>query len=111
MLIDIGANLTHDDFLHDRDALLDRAYQAGVSNIIVTGASVNGSIDAADLALTHPKLYATAGIHPHHAEETSTKALAKICELVKRPKVRAIGETGLDFFLSLIHISEPTRPY
>ena len=98
MLIDIGANLTHDDFLHDRDALLDRAYQAGVSNIIVTGASVNGSIDAADLAFTHPKLYATAGIHPHHAEETSTKSLAKICELVKRPKVRAIGETGLDFF-------------
>ena len=65
MLIDIGANLTHDDFRYDRNALLDRAYRAGISNIIVTGASVNGSIDAADLALTHPKLYATAGIHPH----------------------------------------------
>ena len=98
MLIDIGANLTHDDFRHDLDALLDRAYQAGISNIIVTGASIPGSVQAADLACKHPKLYATAGIHPHHAEESSATSLAKIRELVKHPKVKAVGETGLDFF-------------
>ena len=98
MLIDIGANLTHDDFLTDRDALLDRAFEAGISKIIVTGASVKGSLQAAELASMHPKLYSTAGIHPHHAEENSSRSLAKIRELLKRPKVKAIGETGLDFF-------------
>ena len=98
MLIDIGANLTHDDFRTDLEEMLDRAYGAGISNVIITGASVNGSTQAAELATRSPKLYSTAGIHPHHAEETNAYALVKIRELAKHPKVRAIGETGLDFF-------------
>ena len=46
MLIDIGANLTHDSFDHDVDDVLRRAYDAGVTQMIVTGASMQGSEQA-----------------------------------------------------------------
>ncbi|HAK52535.1 MAG TPA: hydrolase TatD [Gammaproteobacteria bacterium] len=98
MLIDIGANLTHDSFDDDRDDVLNRAVDAGVSRLIVTGATLEGSAQAADLASRHPHLFATAGIHPHHAEETTPEALAQITEFAGHPDVKAIGETGLDFF-------------
>ena len=98
MLIDIGANLTHDSFDDDLDAVLKRAEKAGVSQLIVTGASLEGSTRAARLATKHLQLFATAGIHPHHAEETTTDSLTQIMELSRLPKVKAIGETGLDFY-------------
>ena len=71
MLIDIGANLTHDSFDHDFDDVLRRAHDASVNQMVVTGASMQGSEQAAELANRHEQLFATAGIHPHHAEETS----------------------------------------
>ena len=55
MLIDIGANLTHDDFRIDLEEVLDSAYGAGISNVIITGASVNGSTQAAELATNYTK--------------------------------------------------------
>jgi len=98
MLIDIGANLTHDSFDDDFNEVLARAAAAGVNQMIVTGASREGSDQAAELARTHHQLYATAGIHPHHAEETTQAALVRLKELSNEEKVVAIGETGLDFF-------------
>ena len=69
-LIDIGANLTHDSFDHDRDAVLQRARDAGVAKMIITGASREHSPKALALAQAHPgELFATAGVHPHHAVE------------------------------------------
>ena len=60
-LIDIGANLTHDSFDRDRDAVLDRARQAGVVQMVITGASREHSPLALQLAQQHPGfLYATA---------------------------------------------------
>ena len=98
MLIDIGANLTHESFAPDFDQVLTRAREAGVLQMIVTGASRAGSQQASGMAQLHDQLYATVGIHPHHAEETSNLTLTELEELAKQPKVVAIGETGLDFF-------------
>lgn len=98
MLVDIGANLTHNTFTDDLDQVLERAQAAGVGQLVVTGASVAGSEQAAELAEQHPQLYATAGIHPHYAEETSYAIIARFRELAGGSKVVAIGETGLDFF-------------
>ena len=98
MLIDIGANLTHDSFDHDFDDVLRRAHDAGVTQMVVTGASMQGSEQAAELANQHEQLFATAGIHPHHAEETSREALATLKGLLETDRVKAVGETGLDFF-------------
>jgi TatD DNase family protein len=67
-LVDIGANLTHDSFEEDRQQVLDRAVENGVLQMVVTGASIQGSEDAVALSATNDKLFATVGIHPHNAE-------------------------------------------
>ena len=98
-LIDIGANLTHDSFDHDRDAVLQRARAAGVATMIVTGASREHSPKALALALQHPgTLFATAGVHPHHAVEYTDECDAEMRALHAHPEVVAVGECGLDFF-------------
>jgi len=98
-LIDIGANLTHDSFDADRDAVLARAAAAGVERLIVTGASDAGNVKAAELAALHPGvLWATAGVHPHHADDYTEHSTALIRELAQRPDVVAVGECGLDYF-------------
>ena len=98
MLVDIGANLTHDAFEHDLEDVLSRAGKADVSRLIVTGTSAMGSEQAWQLAEAHPRLFATCGIHPHHAGETSRATLNRLRRIAEREKVKAIGETGLDFF-------------
>ncbi len=98
-LIDIGANLTHDSFDADRDAVLTRASEAGVRTLVVTGSSVACSRQALKLAQTHPEmLFATAGVHPHHAKDLDEDGLEAIEELLAHEQVVAAGECGLDFF-------------
>lgn len=97
-LLDIGANLSHESFQHDFDAVLQRAQAHGVERMIVTGASRHGSAQAAALARTYPgRLFATAGVHPHHAIDYDDATDASLRELARDPAVRAIGETGLDY--------------
>ncbi|MCZ6501813.1 MAG: TatD family hydrolase [Gammaproteobacteria bacterium] len=97
-LIDIGANLTHDSFNDDRVQVLQRAWDKGITQMVVTGASVKGSEDSVTLASHQDRLFATVGIHPHHAEQTNDDVLARFTELAQDRNVKAIGETGLDFF-------------
>jgi TatD DNase family protein len=98
-LIDIGVNLAHDSFDADRDAVMRRAAAAGVQQMIVTGASVEGSRKAIELARAHPgRLFATAGVHPHHAADLTEGALAELKDLARESEVVAAGECGLDYF-------------
>ena len=98
-LIDIGANLTHDSFDHDRDAVLQRARAAGVVQMMITGASREHSPKALALAQAHPGfLFATAGVHPHHAVEYTDECDAEMRALHAHPEVVAVGECGLDYF-------------
>ena len=98
-LIDIGANLTHDSFDEDRGEMMQRASDAGVTRMIVTGSSNQGSQDAVQLAKTAPgQLYATAGVHPHHAADFDETSVELINELAGDAAVVAIGECGLDYF-------------
>jgi TatD DNase family protein len=98
-LIDVGANLTHDSFDDDRDEVMQRASDAGVNRFIVTGSSIQDSQDAVALAATMPgKIYATTGVHPHHASDYSDSVHETLAELTSRPSVVAVGECGLDYF-------------
>jgi TatD DNase family protein len=97
-LIDIGANLTHESFHHDLAAVLARAQAHGVAQMVVTGASAGGSEAALALARARPGvLYATAGVHPHHAIDYDADTDALLRTLAREAEVRAVGETGLDY--------------
>jgi TatD DNase family protein len=98
-LIDIGANLTHDSFDPDRDETLARAAATGVARIIVTGTSVTSSVQAAALCEARPgALFATAGVHPHHAVDFDSHTTTALRGLLANPAVVAVGECGLDYF-------------
>lgn len=100
-LVDIGANLGNKAFREDLDEVLARALDAGVESIVVTGTSVAGSRRAWEIAerkrMRSPRLFATAGIHPHDASQFGPDALVALRELCARPEVVAVGECGLDF--------------
>lgn len=98
-LIDIGANLTHDSFHHDLQDVLARAHDAHLEALVLTGTD-RASIEAA-IALTEHEapvaLYATSGLHPHHAGEFDTALGRFIEESAAHDRVLAIGECGLDY--------------
>lgn len=101
-LIDIGANLTHESFAADLSAVLARASRAGVHRLLVTGADPNGSAAALALARAHPgRLWATAGVHPHHAALYDAEVEAQLAALHADPRVLAVGECGLDYYRDL----------
>jgi TatD DNase family protein len=98
-LIDIGINLTHDSYAADRAEVLERAHAAAVTQLIVTGATLASSAAALELARSQPgRLYATAGIHPHHAAEFTRAELPQLRALLAEPGCVAAGECGLDYF-------------
>ncbi|GAA3739221.1 TatD family hydrolase [Leifsonia bigeumensis] len=82
---------------------LDRASAVGIRGVIQVGGDLETSRWSAEMAAREPRLLAAVAIHPNEAPNyeaagTLDAALAEIDELASRPRVRAIGETGLDFF-------------
>ena len=78
---------------------MTRASEAGVRRMIVTGTSLEASRDALSLAQENPgRLYATSGVHPHHADEVDDVVITGLRELATHDAIVAIGECGLDFF-------------
>ena len=100
-LIDIGVNLTNASFDDKHQAVLDRAYAAGVQQLVLTGTSVEGSEQALDLCVkldqNGQRLFSTAGIHPHSASDWNGDSAQRLRALLSEPRVRAVGECGLDF--------------
>ena len=100
-LVDIGINLTHPTFARDPGATLDRAYAAGVAQLVLTGTSLADSEAALALCRrldeTGGRLFCTAGVHPHEASEWTADSAAQVRALLAEPEVRAVGECGLDF--------------
>ncbi|MGA9853355.1 MAG: TatD family hydrolase [Gammaproteobacteria bacterium] len=99
ILIDIGANLTHDSFDADRDEVICRAQAAGVEQFIVTGSDAVHSRKALELCRVWPGLlYCTAGTHPHQAKDFNAMTPIALRKLLVEPEVVAVGECGLDYF-------------
>ncbi|CRM41922.1 MULTISPECIES: TatD family hydrolase [Pseudomonas] len=100
-LIDIGVNLTNPSFDERHSAVLERAYAAGVQQLVLTGTSVEGSEQAMVLCTSldesGQRLFSTAGIHPHSASAWSSDSAQRLRDLLNQPRVRAVGECGLDF--------------
>ena len=96
-LVDIGANLGHNSFDQDLSEVLERAQQAGIEHIIVTGTSLTSTSKALALTERFTGLSATAGVHPHEAQHCSMEEFSQIAKLATDSRVKAVGETGLDF--------------
>lgn len=97
--IDIGVNLTHDSYDSDRAQVLARAAAVEVKQLIVTGADLDSTHKAIALAREHPaRLFATAGVHPHHASELDDVRASELEHLTATAEVVAVGECGLDYY-------------
>lgn len=97
-VIDTHAHLDMKDFATDYDAVVARAIDAGVSKILTVGTDVKSSAKAIELSQKHPQIFAAVGIHPHDAANIQKTDINRIAEMVKSPKVVALGEMGLDFY-------------
>jgi len=99
MLIDSHCHLDSDQFDADREAVIQRAFDAGVSHLVAIGTG-NGPPDleaGIRLADRHEAFYATVGVHPHDASKADPEVFRNLSELAKHTKVVAIGEIGLDY--------------
>lgn len=98
MLFDTHAHYYDKKFDSDRDKLLSSMKENGVGYIINAGCDVETTRRCIAMAERYDFIYATAGIHPNHTSDMNDRSLDAIRMLAKYPKVKAIGEIGLDYF-------------
>lgn len=96
--IDTHCHLDFPEFDTDREQVIERAKKAGVEYLINIGSSLAGTKKSLELAQRYAHIYATAGIHPHHAQGIAPADLELFKKLSGERKVVAIGEVGLDFY-------------
>lgn len=96
MLVDTHCHLGDRKFDEDRDAVVARAREAGVNQIVVVGESAPATDRAIDVARIYG-LRATAGVHPHEASSWTPDVAARTEDRLAEPEVVAVGETGLDY--------------
>ena len=101
MLIDTHCHLDFPPFDPDRDLVIQRAIEAGITYFVNIGSTLESSIASCELAKKYPEVYASVGVHPHDADSFDSLAEGKLRQLAVRNKVVAIGETGLDYYRNL----------
>ena len=99
-LIDSHAHIQGKEYAGETAAVVQRAGEAGVEQIIVVGGAGDMSSNTAAVALAEScaSLYATVGMHPHDAKDVGEDEMKELKELTAHSKVIAVGETGLDYF-------------
>ncbi|MEA2554666.1 MAG: TatD DNase family protein [Fimbriimonadaceae bacterium] len=97
MLIDTHCHLNLADAFPDPAAAIKEAKDNGVGRMIVIGIDIPTSRRALEIADANDGVYAVAGVHPNSAAEYYPEHLREIEEMLKHPKVVAIGEIGLDY--------------
>jgi TatD DNase family protein len=97
-LFDSHCHLTAEAFAEDLDAVLARAREAGVEEMVTIASDPEDGAAAIALARANSGVHATAGLHPHEAERFGPETEAAIRRLLAQPEVVAVGEAGLDHF-------------
>jgi len=98
-VIDSHCHLDNEQFNPDREAVIERALAAGVERMLAIGTG-DGPPDlevGIRLAEKYPAIYSTVGVHPHDAAKATSETYQQLAELLKHPKVLALGEIGLDY--------------
>lgn len=98
MFFDSHAHLDDKRFDPDREQLIIKLPECGVSRVINVGASMKSSRISVELAKEYDFIWASVGVHPHDAQNMKDEDLNKLREMSHHPKVAAIGEIGLDYY-------------
>lgn len=98
MIFDTHAHYDDEAFDTDRESLLSGMKEAGVEYIVNVGASMASSGRSIALAEKYPFVYAAVGVHPDEVGELNEEQIALLKEWSEHPKVKAIGEIGLDYY-------------
>ena len=98
MIFDTHAHYYDAAFDADRDALLSGLPDRGVRLVLCPGCDLATSQACLDLADRYPYLYAAAGVHPENLEGFALEQLDRVRALCAHPKVKAVGEIGLDYY-------------
>ena len=98
MIFDTHAHYDDDAFDEDRDVLLSGMREQNVEYIVNVGASMASSERSIKLAEKYPFVYAAVGVHPDEVGELDEEKLLRLKEWTKNPKVKAVGEIGLDYY-------------
>lgn len=101
MIIDSHVNLHAPQFDEDRDAVIDRARQAGVRLMVEISDKLSTFEATHALAMNNADIWCTVGVHPHEAKDHADLTADRLVELAQRPRVIGIGECGLDFHYDL----------
>lgn len=96
-IIDSHAHLDWDSFKEDQTAVIQRALDAGVVQIVQAGVYLHAIADQIALAERYDFIYCGIGLHPHEAKDWNADSADILTEWASHPKVVAIGECGLDF--------------
>jgi TatD DNase family protein len=96
--IDTHTHLHFEQFDADREDVINRAKQAGVSRIITLGTGLSSSLETLKIAKQYQQIFAAAGIHPSEAHSAAPADDAAIKKLTREEKIIAVGEIGLDFY-------------
>jgi TatD DNase family protein len=96
MLIDSHVNLHHQSFADDRDAVIARAREAGVTRMITICDKIENFKKVIAIAAANTDIYASVGAHPHYAKDHLDLTAERLIEMGAHPKVVGVGETGLD---------------
>ena len=97
-LTDTHCHLDLHQFDEDRAAVIERAEKAGLVRILIPALSVSSSLSIINLVESHPMLNAAIGVHPTETSDFRLETLDELRKLASQPKVKAIGEIGLDYY-------------
>lgn len=93
-LVDTHCHIHESTYPLDRDDVIERAREAGITRMICVGTDEKSSQEAVDFANGHDGIYASIGVHPHETKD----GWGKMEALAPRKKLVAVGEIGLDYF-------------
>ena len=102
MLFDTHAHLNDPVFDEDRDELISSLPGAGVGLVMNPGCSLENSRQAIAIAEKYDFVYAAVGTHPDTAEEVNEQVIETYRSLCSHPKVKAIGEIGVDYYYETV---------
>lgn len=98
MLFDSHAHYNDEKFNEDRYELLSQMRENNVGLIMNSCSSLDEVSDIFDICEKFPFVYASVGIHPHEVENLKESDMETLKEYTKNPRVKAIGEIGLDYY-------------